>query len=500
MTKSATQMNWKKPLALAVALIGLGSLAAWLEYSRRPRQEAQQEQQKKLFAIQGVSVSQISVSGTDGRRFVFRCLDMDQRLCKSGENSRWELTEPTRMRADDSNVNSLLSTVNNVASSDQISLTEETPEKRQALLRDYGLGNQERGARKVRRIELTGQGIPATTVWVGDLHPMGETLYAMIGQDENRVVLVPSYFKSSFEHDLTYWRDKKISLLKSADVEHFELKSAAGKSTILGDRKNGLWTLHIGKGKSQEDLPGDIESIDTVLGTATFLTAKQFVTEDKTDKRAKALLRGARLALTLNLVPEPSKGQPVTFQFFQKKGASRSLLVTTSGSDPLYEVDFAHLAQLDRPAKDLRLSKLITSMDRFNARKLEFSGTALGKESLTLKSDGIRWKVTQTGAEASSDKVQQLLDRLSGNRIRDFLKDRQIPAGEAQGLTVVLGDDQSPEKRKLVFWKSGSGVYARDLRSPRMEAFVLDPAVWEMLPAQRDHFKAPPKDNHEHSH
>jgi hypothetical protein len=476
-------MNWKKPLALATTLAVLGSVAAWLEYSHRPKREAQEEAKKKLLPIKDRQIAKIALSDGGSRRVLIQCLDLDQKLCKSGDNSRWEVLEPSRLRADDSNVNSLLSTVNNVAANDEIDLKEETNDKRQSLLREYGLSAEARKARILKRIELTFAKGETQVAWLGDAHPLGEMLYVMLGDDEKRVLLVPNYFKASFEHDLTYWRDKKLLSLKPTEIAQFELKSAKG--SISGVRKEGLWTLGAGK----EDLAGDIESIDTLLSTATYLAAKQFASEKKSDNRARTVLRNARLALTLNLVPDPGKGQPVTLQLFEKSGASKGLLATTSQSDPLYELDPSHLARLTKTVKDLRLAKLMTSMERYTVRRLEFLGGALKEQPLVLKGDGAKWQVEGTPGDASNDKVQELLDRLSGNRIQDFLQGKSIPSGEAAGMTVTLGDEKSPQKRKIVFWKAAAGVFARDLLSPRPEAFKVDPAIWSSLPTSRDHFK-----------
>src|SRR5690349_7067473 len=97
------QLTWKRQAALAGSLLVLSSAAYWLEYSHKPRLEEAEEKSKKLFDLKDTQVATIRV--VDGpRKFAFKCLDADTKLCKPGDNSKWQMTEPTQLRADDSNV------------------------------------------------------------------------------------------------------------------------------------------------------------------------------------------------------------------------------------------------------------------------------------------------------------------------------------------------------------------------------------------------------------
>jgi hypothetical protein len=86
--------------------------------------------------------------------------------------------------------------------------------------------------------------------------------------------------------------------------------------------------------------------------------------------------------------------------------------------------------------------------------------------------------------------VQALLDKLSGNRIQEFLS--AVPPGEKDGIQISLGDSKDEKKRKLAFWKVKKDktelLYARDLLSKQSEALRVDGAVAAALPWSRDHF------------
>jgi hypothetical protein len=493
-----TQVNWGRPLALATLLVVLGSTAYWLEYSHKPKKEEAKDQEKKLFSLKSTATTSIRL--IDGNKtLAFKCLDISSKLCKPGDNSKWEVTEPVKLRADDSNVNALLSTLNNLTTSETILLNEETPEKRASLLKEYGLDATARASANTKRIEVLDDKNQTRIVYFGEKHPIQEAFFALAGVDpqkvdESRVFLAPTHIKASFEHELTYWRDKKLLSLASHQIKSFKLQGS--KASVAGDRKDGQWTLN-------NKLPGDIENIDGWLSAVAHLNAKTFVAEKARDPQAKAALQRAKPVLTLTLVPENTSPatagtpSPVTLVLYEKKAGDKKtqplLYATVSNLDPVFQLEYSTKDRLDKSIKDLRLVKLITSMDRFSFRRMRFEGVTLGKEPLLLASADGKWMIQPSQEEIDADKVQQLLDKLSGNRIKDFIGVSKIPTGEQTGLKVSLGDDKTENKRQFIFWKNHDSLYARDILSGQKEAFIVDSAIKDALPWDRNFFaKAKP--------
>ena len=486
-----SQVNWKRPLALAFVLFALGLFAIWLEYTHKPEQQKRDEQAKKVFHLDKVSVQSISITDGD-RTFALSCLDFAAKLCKPADTSKWELTQPVKLKADDGNAGSLVSAMNTLTASETIDLKDETPLKREALLKEYGIP----GTRKVDVTTAEGE----TVLYLGQQHPLGDTFFAAVehvpsGQkssgkfDPNTVYLVPAFLKTNFEHDLTYWRDKKILTLAAHEVQGFSLSGT--KAKLSADRNEGQWTLHV---QPKEDLPGDVENIDNLITGATFMTAKSFVTDNKTDATAKNTLKGLKPVLTLSLQKEKGaeKELPpaVVLSLYQEvtakdKNGKGKVFATVSNLDPLFEIEPSAKDRLDKGVKDLRLTKLISSMDRFNVKKMEFSGKPVGDKPLVFTQKDGKWTSDSDKQVLNTEKIQGLLDKLSGNHIKDFLADSSIPAGEPDGIRFTLADDKSPTRRQLVFWKSDNKLYARDLNSNRKEAFLLDLAVQDDLPWTR---------------
>ncbi|MEK6704449.1 MAG: DUF4340 domain-containing protein [Bdellovibrionota bacterium] len=498
-----TQINWQKHFLLAAALFVLGSFAYWLEFKHKPEKETAEEQSKKLFTLKDVQIEKVRLT-SPGKTVEITCSDIATKLCKPSDNSKWQITFPSKLRADDSNANSLLSTLSHLTPTETIDLKDEPAEKRQALLKEYGLDASSLKSTETKRVEVkttAGEHV----LYLGSSHPIGENIFCLKAEngkmDETHVFLVPNYFKSNLDRDLTYWRDKKLLAISTNEIEAFELKGP--KANINGARKNGQWILHEKDGKKDGEISGDSDNIDGLISAAAFLTAKDFVSENSSDEKAKNAVKGAKATITLSLTKGKGTAKeppaPIILALYKKKEPPKNtkdkkdqlekVYATSSASDPLFELDTSSLNRFDKELKDLRLSKLITSMDRFDTKKLEFSGTVIGPSPLVISSSDGKWvNKAELKTEINGEKVQSLLDKLSGNYIKEFLQGSKIPTGAENGLKLTLGDEKTATKRQILFWKNGEKLYAKDLLSQRNEAFLVDNVLKDGLPWDRNFF------------
>jgi hypothetical protein len=496
-------LSWNRQLALATVLFGLGTATYWLEYKHRPEKETLEENEKKLFQVKDQTVKSISITEA-GKNTVFSCLDL--KYCKPGENSKWEILEPAKLKADDANVNALLSSLNSSSTENVIDLKEESPEKRAALLKEYGLSPQAR--QTVKKVMIsTDKG--DTILYMGNVHPIGESFFAAeekvaAGQkptgniNENRVYLVPNFFKSAIEHDLKHWRDKKLLTLLTPQIASFDLVSSKGG--ISGSKKDGHWTLNDRTSK-QSDIPGDSESIESFLNSVVYLTAQDFVADQKTDPKGKAAIKGLKpaLSLTLTKVASPIKTEATTDPAANHNSPSEwvtlafysnptKLFATVSNLDPVFSLEPSTKGRLDKTLKDFRMSKLVTTIERFSAKRLEFTGKPVGPSSLVLAQTDGKWLFQADKMEADPSKITRLLEKLSDSRILDFVSGAGVSTGEPEGMQLTLGDEKNPARRHFVFWKKGNQLYARDLQSKRKEVFLLDASFAESLPWEKGYF------------
>jgi hypothetical protein len=509
-------MNWSKQLGLAVALFTLGSVAYWAEYRKKPDRDAENDQAKKIFRLKATPVESIKIVNL-AKSVELHCLDFAAKQCQPGDNSKWEIVSPLKMRGDDPNTNGMVSSLSNLDAADTIDLKEETPEKRAALLKEYGLDAATRAARETKRIEVkTGEKL--TVLYLGQTHPIGEGLFAIAATngsiDENKVYVVPSYFKSNLEHALTYWRDKKLVTLASHEIGSFQLKTS--RVDLQGTRTGGIWRVKINGGPEKgEELPGDSENIDNLLNGATFLVAKEFVADHKDDARGKAVLRSARPLLTFTANKEkyepqpsakpgePAVGDSVVLSLYQKNAPITHddkkpmkvvpvIYATVSNLDPVFELEPYSRDRLDKELKDLRLSKLISAMERFQIKKLEFAGPT-GPLSLSYVDN--KWiSSSPDQSELNQDKVQAFLDKFSGTKVKAFMARKIVPKPAKPEYVLhvtITGDEKTPLRREFNFWRDVSGLFAEDTHSPRKdkEGYMMEPGLTDALPWDASFFK-----------
>jgi hypothetical protein len=101
-----------------------------------------------------------------------------------------------------------------------------------------------------------------------------------------------------------------------------------------------------------------------------------------------------------------------------------------------------------------------------------------------------KWVQSNTQA-ISQEKVQDLLDRLAGNRIQDFLEYKAPSESEKAGIKFTLGDAKSEDVKQILFWKEGTQLYARDLKSKKKEKFLVDATILKTIPWDKDFFRLP---------
>ncbi|MEN9722104.1 MAG: hypothetical protein RJB38_90 [Pseudomonadota bacterium] len=510
----ATQTpSWSRPLALAAALVALSSSVYWLEFKKKPATEKKKEQEKKIFALDDFQTAEITlIQGISTLQL--HCSNIEEKLCQPGKNSRWEVTAPLKLRADDLAVQSLLSSLNNLLPTDSIDLSTDTAEKRQQLLQDYGLSISHR--RAAQRVTITNDSGKAVSLVLGDPHPMGETRYALLERgtkgnpletDESRVFLLPLAFKSSLSHPLTHWRDKKILTLQAADITTVQFEGL--KSRFKATKKDASWTIDGTEGAQKfSELPGDIENVTNWLSSTAYLSAKEFAAEKQGSPEAQKALAGAKTVLSLTLTKGTEKS--ISLRLFEKKAKEGSqLLLTASNLDPVFELELGSRERLEKSISDLRLSRLLGSMDRFNAGEIAFSSKALGpKPVIFAKKDG-KWarlgssmattaagsapapaaspsaspaSATNSLKEDDDTKISTLLDQLSGNRVKAFLQNKTPGKG---ALEISLKDEKAQLLRRLEFWREGEKVLARDLLSKRAEALELEAAAAQSLPWEK---------------
>lgn len=487
-----TLRRWRSPLILATTLFVLSSAAYWLEFRKKPESERSEEESRKVFALNRSQVASIVIRVQGKPEIRLSCLDPASGLCKAGSLSRWQLESPIKVKADDSNVQALLSSLNNLVPAGSINLGEEPTEQRPALLRQYGLEGAQLNEATSVEVELAGGG-GKKTLYLGEAHPMGENRYAILlsPQDSQstptRVLLLPKSGLAQLDKPATHWREKRFVPLDAALVDSVvqSVLPSAGPDRKLTASKSGTgWSLSTGA--PGVAIPGDVENINSWLSSITFLTAEEFEAEKKDSDSGRKVLSGSRPVL--RFVISAGDAKKFDFEVREKKTAGAiTLLAVSSSLDPVFRLDTEAAKRLTKTSKDLQLSKLLGSIDRFNVRRITVAPQSRGQTAFELRSDasGAGWSLAD-GKPVDAAKVTTLLEKLSGNRILDWKAATQGLESEARGtgLKLTLRDQKDALIRELLLWKSGAkGTQGtRLLALDEGRVLEINPEVMSALP------------------
>jgi hypothetical protein len=492
---STTSQQWRVPLVLATLLFVLSSAAFWFEFRRKPESERAAENSKKVFDLsQPGSASRILLKQPDPSiqaTIELSCLDATPDLCRAGSNARWEMTAPAQLKADDSNVQSLVSTLNHLVPKDTFGIQDEPPEQRPALLRQYGLDASQRMT--ASQISVTDMAGRKRTLYLGERHPMGETRFAAILEntsDPEQILLIPSEFGGELKKPLSHWREKRFVPRVASEINRISLLEGNRRIHAIRSSETGAgWIIRSGSGSQEVEVPGDIENVDSWVAGIAFLAAEGFLSEKKDSPEGRKILAGTQVVMKFELSSENQK--PFHFEIREKRTLKESRWIAISDSlDPIFQLDPDARNRLSKKISDLQLSKLLGSLDRFKTRRISLESESFGKGPIVLQSDssGSRWKREDTSSELKPSVASDLLEKLSGNRIVGFPK---IGVSEpTSALRIELRDEKGELLRNLRIWKSGSKLFARDLRLQKPRVLELDPSLEKALPWDSKFFSA----------
>jgi len=486
-----SQPNWKRTFYLALFLFVMGTVSYWFEYRYQPDREHRKETAERFFQIDKKELESILLT-KDQKKISIHCA---QEKCVPGSSALWQLREPMKTQADLAHVEALITSFDGMKPTETIDLSQETAEKRQSLLKDYGLDEVSR--KTVDRVDMTLATGKTTSLYLGIPHPLGGSYFALQSTSERlgsevihdqRVYLIPQYVQNYLKNPINYWRNKVVFDFKPQEVESFRWEDQGSKKSVRLEKKEGKWFLHAGY-----PVMADQQKVQSFLNALLAVSAKEFVYEDFQTQEAQKSLKGADSLVRLELklaASEKETSQKVSASLF-KKSVNKEFhhFLTYSQAKPLFEVEATAVGRLVKKPKDFRITQLINQAQKMAAHKMTFSGKAFGDKSLVVvQKEGV-WKSDQLDLDA--EKVKNLLEKMTGNRIIDYL-DSWDAREEKNALRWVLED--GTKKQEFIFWKKADQLYGRDLGSGRKEAFTVDRLIQNALPWSLADFAVPAKD------
>jgi Domain of unknown function (DUF4340) len=419
----------RKYLQTLIALAILAGLWGVFVYVGRkesaPNSKAKSASAKKIFPAKSDQVVAFTLTPDGGKAVT---------CTRNGKD--WQITEPEKLPADATAVDSLLSSLTSATADEVVS---ENPTN----LKEFGLDPPQ------TTLEVkTKANPPEFTLRLGSSTPTNSGIYAQVA-GQQRVFTLASLLKSSLEKNLFDLRNKKVVTLASDDIERMDVTSSKGSYQLVKNA-DGIWDLMLPPPVRADSFA--VQGLVDELGNASM----QSIAEES--KKDLGRYGFSKPTLTLHL--SGAKGGQ-TLVLGKKDGSNYYAMNTAVG--PVFTLGSDFLTQFQKGPSDLRSKDLFT-FSTYEAKKVTVQGPK-GSQTLVQNKDG-KWEQTEPASmEVASDKMQSLLQELRDLSAQSFPAKNPTDLA-AYGLTkpmytlqVQYGDHNQTETVQVS--QVGDHVYAR---------------------------------------
>jgi hypothetical protein len=435
----------KQLRTLGLLVVALAGLLGYLYFVDAGKPVGENDEKPKVFSVEADQIEALKVSTIAGG---------DAELTKGADG--WTLTAPQTVKADDSEVSGITSSLASVAMQ---RVVDENP----ANLGDYGL--------KEPVVEVSFRTKGSTefkTLQLGTKSPTGSDMYAKTA-DSPRVFLVYGYLESSFNRTPFDLRDKKILTFDRDKADRIEIRR--GDSLLAFSKANGEWRV-----TAPIDARGDFSAIEGLLSRLQSAQMRSVVDENATNLKQYGL-EPAEATVTV------SAGSARAGLAFGSKNAEGLIHVRDVSKSQVVAVPADLLADFEKTAADFR-RKDVFEFRAFNLDTLEItrSGTTTTFERLKGKGkDGAdAWRNVTAGKELDAAKFEAFLTKLSGLRAQSFAGPADKTGLESPAVTVTATFDDRKKTETVRIGRVGTEAFAS--RPDEPGAMKLDgPALDEML-------------------
>jgi hypothetical protein len=524
------QPNWRVPLVLAAVLAGSGSFAYWLQYSHKPKKEKSESATKKPMLVEeNEQIVSFKLKGTHGL-IEGRCDELAQKRCTIQAKGNWTMVYPVPVKGDAQTIHEFLGAISDSTAPETIDLSDETPEKRKALLKEYGLSEEERAKPESEYVEFNLEGGKKKAIWIGVDHPVGDKTFVAASDsgtiNDKTIYLVSNYFKTNLDYNLTHFRDKTMFTFDPTKITAVNGKTSYNPLDLK--KENGRWVVN--------GMPADDAKVEAMIASFPKAVAKDFPADDDIKGMKPSvtldLHEGAEKTYTVTLydrsIPIPGKKNKAGKDeidhryFLRTEVKGDGLLVAKASASPaasaapsgtpnnivdskkggLFEIDGLLPAQMNRKLNELRRHEVFSQTEKVTATRVRVEGPSF-KNALNFEYEKGKWvqKFSTPTPDpkkdlvVDADKVAALLETLTNAKIYDFVSPKSVPVSMMNDqVRLSIGDEKNPEKFHFIFYISGQKPYAQNLNSAsdklsQKEAYLMDNIVQNALPFKVESWK-----------
>lgn len=429
----------KKLVILLVIFLGLGAFVYFYEIEGQEERQRAQELEESLFRLEQDEIELIEISRSEDQSMII--------LRK--ENNNWAIEEPIQARADQTEVDSLLSSIVN-AKRDRTFDTEEV-----ASEAEYGL-DQPRYQIRVATPE------EERILLVGVEDFSGSQIYVQLAEDR-QVNLTSNQLATAVDKEATDLRSKDILKFSRSDIDRIEILDEE-RSLILEKRDNN-WYI-------QEPIQdrGSDSAVSSLLSTLETAQAQEFVAEEPENLDEFGLAEP-------NLRVRLRNGSDATWSVLEIGSQSgENYLARDVQRSPVFTVAASVYEGATRDVWEFRNKDVVdVEQDRIDRLRL-----AHGDQEIVVRRDDMKWIIEspeeQNGQEALAYKFWYPIDDVQFESISE-----DAVSFESE-ITVEITLQDGSEKQ-FEFGRRGDEYWARDIESGRQgqissegyEGLQLDP-------------------------
>jgi hypothetical protein len=335
-------------LLLAAAVVGVA--VYFLEIKPGKPRDEKADESKPAFAFTREDIASVSITRAG------------ETVTVEDQDGKWTISQPVTAQANQSTVDSLVSSLTSAKIERSFSPTAEE-------VKSFGLEEP------AVAVEIKLKSGDSKNLKLGGNDFSGLSAYARIG-DSSDVVLVPASVLTNADKSLGDLRDKAILGVSQFDVKSIALTNEHGQISLTKD--GGAWGL-----KKPIDAGVDETSMDSFLREVTSAEAEEFISQ-AVDDLARYGLDNPRVTLTahLNDGSEKTLSVGVKDDNHYARASTRPEVVKVSSS--LYE-------KLNIKPSELR-SKEIFKLDSDNISKVEIKNPNL---RLVAEKSGDKWMIKE---------------------------------------------------------------------------------------------------------
>ncbi|MBM4054197.1 MAG: DUF4340 domain-containing protein [Planctomycetes bacterium] len=388
-------------ILLIVAIIGITYVFVY-EKKQLPHEEWEQLQKKVLPYFKSALVNKLELKNEFGKI-----------VMEKADNDYWFIVEPFRLRANNSEVSSILSDVEFMTKVGSFEKEGDKPFD----LKDYGLEGQENYITMYTSVKTSPDKIQVTgpknkyTVFIGKKLAAGDNVYIKLDTSDEVVVVAGSFFEK-INKSLLDLRSKWVFTFDKEAVSQLQIKT--NDSDIICEKKGEFWRIT----EPLQDLADSQKIKDIVAKLKNLEIAREDFLPEGEVNLSKFGLDNPAYTVT---VTERGHVQSVIFGY----SLDDKVYAKRVDEQTLFLLKDIILAEIKKKPNDLRDRAVVRfdSHGSYGINKLEFK-TSSGLISIE-KSLDLDWVIRKPiDIYADQDTTKNFIEKIKTLEIADFVSDK----------------------------------------------------------------------------